>query len=201
VTPEWFSHQSWGSTVTFKLSSQWANSEFLGFSFCAVIAYRSFSHNLEVKCTYHFHNEHGDSHDFYDHVYDRYDGTPLCAEHIIVGFDPCLVAKKDNYMFNKYSEVSVKFQLKDITGDLLPSNVCQVVECGVRLLHANEMHRIDFIMQDYSRFHRVGLKAMFQAKRERLQGMRRDDYFGYVFPRSINMTKREGIINMFFPGF
>jgi hypothetical protein len=118
-----------------------------------------------------------------------------------VGFDPCLVAKKDNYMFNKYSEVSVKFQLKDITGDLLPSNVCQVVECGVRLLHANEMHRIDFIMQDYSRFHRVGLKAMFQAKRERLQGMRRDDYFGYVFPRSINMTKREGIINMFFPGF
>jgi len=47
------------------------------------------------------------------------------------------------------------------------------------------MHNIDLIMQDYSRFYRVGLKAMFQAKRERLQGMRRDDYFGYVFPRSI----------------
>jgi hypothetical protein len=32
---------------------------------------------------------------------------------------------------------------------------------------------------------------VFQAKRERLQGMRRDDYFGYVFPRSIRWTKEK----------
>jgi len=131
VTPEWFSHQSWGSTVTFQLSSHWANSEFLGFSFCVVIAYRSFSHNLKVKCIYHFRNEHSDSDDFYHYLYDWYSGTPLCAEHIIVGFDPCLVAKED-YMFSEYSKVSVEFQLVDKNHNLLPLDLCQVVECGVR---------------------------------------------------------------------
>jgi len=63
VTPELFSHQSWGSTVTFQLSSHWANSKFLGFFLCAVIAFGSVSHSLQVKCTYHFRKKHGDSHD------------------------------------------------------------------------------------------------------------------------------------------
>jgi hypothetical protein len=64
-----------------------------------------------------------------------------------VGFDPCLVAKKKD-MFSKYSEVSVEFQPEDFYGNLFPLDCCQVVESGVRLLHAND-----------------GLEAMFQAKR------------------------------------
>jgi hypothetical protein len=52
-------------------------------------------------------------------------------------FDPCLVAKEKN-MFSIYSEVSVEFQLEDMDGNLLPLDLCQVVECGVRLLHAND---------------------------------------------------------------
>jgi hypothetical protein len=86
---------------------------------------------LKVKCIYHFRNEHSDSDDFYHYLYDWYSGTPLCAEHIIVGFDPCLVAKED-YMFSEYSKVSVEFQLVDKNHNLLPLDLCQVVECGVR---------------------------------------------------------------------
>ena len=83
-----------------------------------------------------------------------------------MGFDPCLVANEQD-MFSEYSEVSVEFQLEDMNGNLLPLDLCQVVECGVRLLHVND--------ED-------GLEAMFQAKRARFQGMGWDET-GYVFPR------------------
>jgi len=188
VTPEWFSHQSWGSTVTFQLSSYWANNEFLGFCLCAVIAFRSFRHGLQVKCTYHFSNEHGDSHDLYCYLHGWYDEKCIESEHIFVGFDPCLVAK-ENDMFREYNEVSVKFQLEDMYGNLLPLHLCQVVECGVRLLHANDEDEIyEFDLTGYSSFsYSPGgdgdvLEAIFQAKREGFEGMRWDK-IGCVFPR------------------
>jgi hypothetical protein len=172
VTPEWFSHQSWGSTVTFQLSSYWANNEFLGFCLCAVIAFRSFRHGLQVKCTYHFSNEHGDSHDLYCYLHGWYDEKCIESEHIFVGFDPCLVAK-ENDMFREYNEVSVKFQLEDMYGNLLPLHLCQVVECGVRLLHTNDEDEIyEFDLTGYSSFFYSPdgdgdvLEAIFQAKRE-----------------------------------
>ena len=159
MTPEWFSHQSWGSTVTFQLSSHWANSKFLGFYLCTVIAFHSVSHSLQVKCTYHFRNKHGDSHDLYCYLDGWCDDRSINSNHIFVGFDPYLVTKEKN-MFGKYNEVSIKFYLVDMNDNLLPSDCCQVVECGVRLLHAND-----------------GLEAMFEAKRARKLNMRREDYF------------------------
>jgi len=174
VTPKWFSHQSWGSTITFQLSSHWANSEFLGFSLCAIIAFRCFCHSLQVKCTYHFRNEHGDSHDLYCYLHVQYDEKRIDSNHIFVGLDPCLVAKED-YTFSEYSEVSVEFQPEDMNGNLLPLDLCQVHECGVRLLYKDGIHRFDLIMPGYFRFNpldRDGLEAMFQAKRARFQDMR-----------------------------
>ncbi|KAJ6857883.1 hypothetical protein NC652_040417 [Populus alba x Populus x berolinensis] len=53
-------------------------------------------------------------------------------------------------MFSIYNEVSIEFQVEDMGDNLLPLDLCQVVECEVRLLHENN-----------------GLEAMFQAKRER----------------------------------
>jgi len=181
MTPEWFSHQSWGSIVTFQLSSHWAHTKFLGFSLCAVIAFDSFSHSLQVKCTYHFHNEHGDSHVLYCYLHDWYGKKRINSKHIFVGLDPCLVAK-ENDMFSKYSEVSVEFQLEDMNGYLLPLDLCQVVECGVRLLHGNdedEIQRFHLIMLDSSRFYPLDLdelEARFQAKRARLEANRLEDF-------------------------
>jgi len=69
-------------------------------------------------------------------------------------------------MFSEYNEVSVEFQPKDMNDNLLPLDRCQVVECGVRLLHAND-----------------GLEAMFQAKRARFN----DQYYlGKVMRRIKN---------------
>jgi hypothetical protein len=104
-----------------------------------------------------------------------------------VGFDRCLVAKED-YMFSEYSDVLVKFQLQNRNDNILSLDICHVVKYGVRLMYANEMHHFDLIMQGYSSFYPLDpdrVEAMFQAKRARFQGMRCDDYFGYVFPRSI----------------
>jgi hypothetical protein len=168
VSPQWLSHQSWGSTVTCQLSSHWANSKFLGFSLCAVIAFHSFGHSLQVKCTYHFSNEHGDSHDLYYYLHGWYDEKHIDSDHILVGFDPYLVAKED-YMFSEYSKVSVEFQLEDMNGNLLPLDLCQVHECGVCLLYEDEIHCIEEYYCDE-------LEGMFQAKRARFQGMRREDY-------------------------
>ncbi|XP_011014263.1 PREDICTED: inactive disease resistance protein RPS4-like [Populus euphratica] len=167
VSPEWFSHQSWGTTVTYQLSSHWANSKFLDFFFYAVIAFHSFSHSLQVKCTYHFSNEHGDSHDLYCYLHGWYDEKRIDSDHILVGFDPCLVAKED-YMFSEYSEVSVEFQLEDMNGNLLPLDLCQVNECEVRLLYNYKIHCIDNYCD--------ALEAMFQATRARLHSMRWEDY-------------------------
>jgi len=178
VTPELFSHQSWGSTVTFQLSSHWANSEFLGFSLCAVIAFHSLGHSLQVKCTYHFRNKHGDSHVLYCYLHGWYDEKRIDLAHIFVGFDPCVVAK-ENYMFSEYSEVSVEFQLEDMNGNLLPLDLCQVHECGVRLLYEEEIQRFHLIMSDSFHFYHLnldGLKARFQAKRARFRGMRLEDF-------------------------
>ena len=146
VSPQWLSHQSWGSTVTCQLSSYWANSEFLGFSLCAVIAFHYFKHKLQVKCTYHFRNEHGDSHDLYCYLHGRYDEKRICSEHIFVGFDPCLAVKEKN-MFSKYSEVSVEFQLEDMNDILLALDLCQVCECGVRLLDAGDKRGLETRME------------------------------------------------------
>ena len=170
-TPKWFSHRSRGSTVTFQLSSHWSKSKFLGFSLCAVIACRSFSHDMQVKCTYRFRNKHGDSRDFNCYLHGWYDEKKrMDSAHIFVGFDPCLVAIKDD-MFSKYSEVSVEFQPESIDGNHLTFYPCQVRECGVRLLHPNnedEIQRFDLIMPSSSRFYpldRYELEPGFQAKR------------------------------------
>ena len=152
MTPEWFRHQSWGSIVTFQLSSYQAGSEFLGFSLCAVIAFDSFSHCSQIKCTYHFHNKHGDSHDLYYYLHGWYDEKCKDLINIFVGLDPCLVVKEKD-MFSNYSEVSVEFQPEDMNGNLLPLDLCQVHECGVHLLYKDGIHRFDLIMPGYSRFH------------------------------------------------
>ena len=138
MSPEWFSHQSWGSTVTCQLSSYRDSSEFLDFCLCAIIASYSFSHSLQVKCTYHFRNEHGDSHDLYCYLHEE-DERRIDSDHVLVGFDPCLVAKKKD-MFSEYSEVSIEFQPVETfcKFERLLLDRCQVVECGVRLLHAND---------------------------------------------------------------
>ncbi|KAJ6855344.1 disease resistance-like protein DSC1 isoform X1 [Populus alba x Populus x berolinensis] len=176
VSPQWLSHQSWGSTVTCQLSSHWVNSEFLGFSLCAVIAFHSFSHSLQVKCTYHFSNEQGDSHDLYCYLHGWYDEKLIDSDHIIIGFDPCLVAKED-YVFSEYSKVSVEFQLEDMNGNLLPLDLCQVHECGVRLLYEDGIHCIDYYCDALEAMFQ-GKRARFQGKRARFQGSCWEDYIG-----------------------
>jgi len=92
-----------------------------------------------------------------------------------VGFDPCLVAK-EYCMFSEYSEVSVEFQLEDVNGNLLPLDLCQVHECGVRLLYEDEIHCINYYYDALEAMFQ-SKRAWFQGKRARFQGMSWEDYF------------------------
>ena len=83
-----------------------------------------------------------------------------------MGFDPCLVVK-DKDMFSKYSEVTVEFQPEDMNGILLALDLCQVRECGVRLVDAKDKHGLETRFQAY--------RARFQALRARLQAQRAKD--------------------------
>ncbi|CAK7328812.1 unnamed protein product, partial [Dovyalis caffra] len=150
VTPMWFRHQSWGSAVTIQLPSHWADNEFSGFTLCAVIGFEIIKLSLQVKCTYHFRNEHGDCHDLYSYLHGWYDERYILEEeHLFVGFDPCLAAIKDD-LFSEYTEVSIEFQPEDLDGNLLPLHCCQIVECGVRLLYAkDDIRRSDFMMPSF----------------------------------------------------
>jgi hypothetical protein len=162
----------------------------LGFSLCTVIAFGYVRHSLQIKCTYHFRNKHGDSRDLDCYLHGCYDEKRIDSPHIFVGFDPCVVAKKD-YMFSEYSEVSVEFQLEDKNRNFLCHY--QVVECGVHLLydrgefrlhllHTNDEDKIQhfpLIMSDSSRFYpldRDELETRFQSKRARFQADRWEDY-------------------------
>ncbi|CAK7328811.1 unnamed protein product [Dovyalis caffra] len=77
ATPMWFSQQSWGFVVTTQLPSHSANSEFLGFTLCAIIRFTRIKLSLQVKCTYHFRNKHGGCHDFFCYLHGCYDEKHL----------------------------------------------------------------------------------------------------------------------------
>ncbi|KAJ9166959.1 hypothetical protein P3X46_021648 [Hevea brasiliensis] len=141
--PKWFSHQSWGLSMTIQLPSHWANSEFLGFALCAVIAFNNQSTNdlgFQVKCRYHFRNDHGDCNDLYCYFggcYGRnyWEGEDCGTAHTFFGYDPFVDVTRDDW-FGKYSKLLVEFHPEDMNGYRL---VCSnVISCGVRMLYAQE---------------------------------------------------------------
>ncbi|KAF2297096.1 hypothetical protein GH714_017156 [Hevea brasiliensis] len=139
-----FSHQSLGLSMTIQLPSHWDNSEFLGFALCAVIAFNNQSTNdlgFQVKCRYHFRNDHGDCNDLYCYFggccYGRnyWEGEDCGTAHTFFGYDPFVDVTRDDW-FGKYSKLLVEFYPEDMNGYRL---VCSnVISCGVRMLYAQE---------------------------------------------------------------
>ncbi|XP_057997596.1 disease resistance-like protein DSC1 [Hevea brasiliensis] len=153
--PKWFSHQSWGLSMTIQLPSHWANSEFLGFALCAVIAFNNQSTNdlgFQVKCRYHFRNDHGDCNDLYCYFggcYGRnyWEGEDCGTAHTFFGYDPFVDVTRDDW-FGKYSKLLVEFYPEDMNG--YPLVCSNVISCGVRMLYSQEKRicRCSFIDED-----------------------------------------------------
>ncbi|XP_057986576.1 disease resistance-like protein DSC1 [Hevea brasiliensis] len=86
---KWFSHQNVGFSTTIQLPSHWANSEFLGFILCSVIAFNKLhidDSGFQVKCRYHFKNESGDSNDLYCYFSCWYGSRNLRKHRMFIGF-------------------------------------------------------------------------------------------------------------------
>ncbi|XP_057997759.1 disease resistance protein RPV1 isoform X2 [Hevea brasiliensis] len=141
--PKWFSHQSGESSMTIQLPSYWANSEFLGFALCAVIVFNNQNANhfgFQVKCRYHFRNDHGDCKDLYCYFggcYGRnyWEGDDCGTAHTFFGYDPFVDVTKDDW-FGKYSKLLVEFYPEDMNG--YPLGCSNVISCGVRMLYSQE---------------------------------------------------------------
>ncbi|XP_057997761.1 disease resistance protein RPV1 isoform X2 [Hevea brasiliensis] len=116
--PKWFSHQSSGFSMTIQLPSHWAN----------------------IKCRYHFRNDHGDCNDLYCYFggcYGRnyWGGEDCGTAHTFFGYDPFVDVTRDDW-FGKYSKLLVEFYAEDMNGYRL---VCSnVISCGVRMLYSQE---------------------------------------------------------------
>ncbi|KAG8633553.1 disease resistance protein RPV1 isoform X2 [Manihot esculenta] len=141
--PKWFSHQNVGFSMTIQLPSDWAKSEFLGFSLCAVIDFNNQNTNdfgFQIKCRYHFRNDYGDCNDFHCHFgswFDRnyWEGDVTEAAHTFFGYDPFVDVRKDDW-FGKYNKLLLEFYPEDMNGDrILCSNV---ISCGVCMLYSQD---------------------------------------------------------------
>ncbi|KAF9661505.1 hypothetical protein SADUNF_Sadunf19G0075900 [Salix dunnii] len=147
--PAWFLQQNSAASVTIQLLSGCANSELLGFVLCTVVAFEpsyDASGGFQVKCTYHFKNDHADPcilHCYFASCYGSLHKRSVQSDHVFFGYDPCLNATKD-FWYGKYSEVSVEFSVEDMDNN--PLQRCHVSKCGVRELYTQAESYCDFIL-------------------------------------------------------
>jgi len=147
--PAWFVQQNSAASVTIKLPSHCASSELLGFMLCTVVAFEQSyddSGGFQVKCTYHFKNDHADPcvrHCYFASCYGSLHKRSIHSDHLFLGYDPCLNATKD-FWYGKLSEVSVEFSVEDMDNN--PLHYCHVSKCGVRQLYTQAENYCDFIL-------------------------------------------------------
>ncbi|KAJ4844083.1 hypothetical protein Tsubulata_027513 [Turnera subulata] len=141
VLPDWFSHQTSGSSIVIQLPSCWANNGFMGFIFSAVVAFKftffsGSSGGFEIKCRYRFRNDDGEfqhGHSYFGSCYNNLkERWNVRKDHLFFAHDhPCLDSKKKGF-----TEVLVDFDLLDMDNN--PLRNCTVIKCGVHLLNAGD---------------------------------------------------------------
>ncbi|KAL5843283.1 hypothetical protein ACOSQ3_009249 [Xanthoceras sorbifolium] len=130
VIPDWFNHQSIGSSITIQLPGH--NSKLVGFALCIVIAFEKYcddGHGVQVS----FKSDYGDTIDFcgsltvcdtkkHNHAVSIY------SDHIIQGYYP---------ISNVTGFLTVEFYPQNFDGQ--PLQGCKVKNCAVCPLYAEEL--------------------------------------------------------------
>jgi len=84
---------------------------------CTVVAFEPSyddSGGFQVKCTYHFKNDHADPcvlHCYFASCYGSLHKRSIHSDDLFLGYDPCLNATKD-FWYGNFSEASVEFSVR-----------------------------------------------------------------------------------------
>ncbi|PRQ57516.1 putative winged helix-turn-helix DNA-binding domain, leucine-rich repeat domain, L [Rosa chinensis] len=141
--PEWFNHQSRGSSVTVQLPPNWLANKFLGFAICAIGNLRGAANTKTQSAVCCCTLEANDGQDnFYFSLFDILDGTgmPLESDHMLLGYTN-LRSLGERHNERKYTEA--RFRIVASTYGVIPNDSMTledctwITSCGVRLFHIN----------------------------------------------------------------
>ncbi|ESQ55428.1 hypothetical protein EUTSA_v10027324mg, partial [Eutrema salsugineum] len=118
--PLWFRHQIIGSSMETDLLPHWCDDKFIGFSLCAVVSFNDYE-----------------------------DKTPrrFSSDHVFISYNNCFHAKKSHDL-NRCCNTTASFKFF-VTDDGVAKrklDCCEVVKCGMSLLHAPDEN--DYRLQE-----------------------------------------------------
>ncbi|KAM5554807.1 hypothetical protein ABKV19_022963 [Rosa sericea] len=149
--PEWFNHQSRGSSVTVQLPPNWLANKFLGFAICAIGNLRGAANTKTQSAVCCCTLEANDGQDnFYFSLFDILDGTgmPLESDHMLLGYTN-FRSLGERHNERKYAEA--RFRIVASTYGVIPNDSMTledctwITSCGVRLFHINPPSSVDLI--------------------------------------------------------
>lgn len=161
--PEWFNHQTEGSSIHVKLPPHWFNTNFLGFAVCIVVVFDDYTGDwgLQFHCDTHFKTEWGESHAsscrLYGWGWGKSRTRVVNSEHLLLWYDLRLYlnaakVKGGANWSNASADASFDFYPVDDaheTNKFEPVNFCnvKVKKCGVSLLYAQDAEKCGSIAE------------------------------------------------------
>ncbi|KAM5570093.1 hypothetical protein ABKV19_017219 [Rosa sericea] len=149
--PDWFNHQSRGSSVTVQLPPNWLADNFLGFAICAISNLRGADNRKTLTsasccCTL---KENDGQDNFYFPLFHFLDGTdvPLQSDHMFLGYTNSRTLRESSCE-RKYTEARFRIVVGDeyISADSTTLEDCTWIKsCGVRLFPMSPPFSVDLI--------------------------------------------------------
>ncbi|XP_021802033.1 TMV resistance protein N-like [Prunus avium] len=144
--PNWFSHQSEGSSIKIQLPPDWFSTDFLGFALSLVIAFDNYDAKwyLKIRCKYNFKTSNGESHEINDPLYYPYPygGSFQDSHQVFVWwydvFEVVKGAQRPTAFYKLVTEASVDFNLVSIFNEPSLVEGLEVEKCGICLLYAQD---------------------------------------------------------------
>ncbi|KAL6271587.1 hypothetical protein ACE6H2_028498 [Prunus campanulata] len=148
--PNWFSHQSEGSSINIKLPPDWFSSDFLGFALSLVIAFNKDGAEffMTIGCKYNFKTSNGESHEINHplHPFPNIGSSKLhqvyvwwsnnVFEEVVEG------AQSPTAFYKLVTEVYVDFSVLCVANKPCSEEELELEKCGICLLYAQDAESI-----------------------------------------------------------
>ncbi|CAL9023705.1 unnamed protein product [Prunus brigantina] len=148
--PNWFSHQSEGSSINIKLPPDWFSTDFLGFALSLVIAFNKDGADffMTIDCKYNFKTSNGESHEINHPLHPFANGESSKLHQVYVWwysnvFEEVVEGAQSPTAFYKLvTEVCVDFSVLGFANKPYSEEELEVEKCGICLLYAQDAESI-----------------------------------------------------------
>ncbi|XP_021810667.1 disease resistance-like protein CSA1 [Prunus avium] len=145
--PDWFSHQSEGSSIKIMLPRDWFSTDFLGFALSLVLGHGHRHWSVDITCKYNFKTSNGESHEVNHPLSNLRGNIGIDSREVFVWwynnvFEEVVEGAQSPAAFYKLvTEVNVDFNLAYQRP--LPVRVgVEVEKCGICLLYGKDAEMI-----------------------------------------------------------